>query len=225
MPIPKQLQGLYDDPRMKRFSSIQCAFSCRISDLDFRGDLIIDVPEKHLNTIGAPKIVLREFSHEESYAPDGMTVLQSMIFCDEKRSLDIIGLKKSNKSEYISLKKEFALATEEIIRKNLKKSDASLNLLDVWTPATYTRYTASEIGSYMSFIMPSKLMPTRKSNRIKGLSNVILATQWQQCPGGLPIAASGGRAAIKTVDRLEAAPERARERKLRPQTAAVQWRF
>ena len=222
LPVPYQLQKLYDNPRMKRFSSIQCAFACNLSDLDFSGDLVIDVSKKHLNTIGSSKIVLREFSHEKSYAPDGMTVLQSMIFCDEKRSLDIIKLKKSHKSDYLTFKKNFASATEEIIKKNLKNSAADLKLLDVWTPATYKRYTASDIGSYMSFIMPSKIIPSRKSNRIKGLSNVILATQWQQCPGGLPIAAVGGRAAIKTVDQLEAAPKRARERKLRPQTAAVQ---
>ena len=78
-----------------------------------------------------------------------------------------------------------------------------LKCIDVWTPATYQRFTSSEIGSWMSFVLPSKKFPVRIKNRIKGLSNVVLATQWQQAPGGLPIAAEGGRLAIQTVTKLE----------------------
>ena len=55
----------------------------------------------------------------------------------------------------------------------------------------------------MSFALPAKVFPGRLSNRIPGLSNVILATQWQQSPGGLPIAADGGKKAIRTVNELE----------------------
>ena len=70
-------------------------------------------------------------------------------------------------------------------------------------PATYRRYTNADIGSWMSFALPAKVIPLRKDNRIKGLENVLLATQWQQSPGGLPIAANCGKKAIRTIDELE----------------------
>ena len=46
-------------------------------------------------------------------------------------------------------------------------------------------------------------MPTRKSNRIKELDNVILATQWIQAPGGLPIAAELGKLAAEEIAKIE----------------------
>ena len=203
LPLPPQLNKMYNDHRFKRFSSIQCAFAAKINCIDFRGDLVIGVPDKHLKEIGAKTIVIREFSHEKSYAPEGETVLQVMSFCDENDCLDAIRQRELNRSAYTKRKKDFADAAAKIIEKAVPALKNELALLDVWTPATYRRYVDSEIGSYMSFIMPSKMIPTRKSNEIKGLSNVFLATQWQQCPGGLPIAAACGKEAAETVDAIE----------------------
>ena len=52
---------------------------------------------------------------------------------------------------------------------------------------------------FMSFTLPSKTLPLRFSNKIPGLSNVFLASQWQQLPGGLPIAAESGKLAAETI--------------------------
>ena len=70
----------------------------------------------------------------------------------------------------------------------------------MWTPATYNRYVGSEIGSFMSFALPKRTPPLKISGKIEGLRNVVLATQWQQAPGGLPIAALFGREAITTIE-------------------------
>ena len=55
----------------------------------------------------------------------------------------------------------------------------------------------------MSFAFGPRYIPLRTSNKINGLKNVILATQWLQPPGGLPIAAEGGKLAIQAIDKLE----------------------
>ena len=73
----------------------------------------------------------------------------------------------------------------------------------MWTPATYRRYTNSEIGSFMSFAFPAKIFPKKVPNRISSVKNVVLATQWLQAPGGLPIAAGSGKKAIDTIIRKE----------------------
>lgn len=203
LPLPSQLQKMYSDSRFKRFSGVQCAFACQKEDLNFRGDLILSVPDDLLSKIGADRLMLREFSHEESYAPAGETVLQVMTFCDEDACAKIIRSREINRVAYNQKKKDFATAAEKIIEEAIPSLKGEIRLLDVWTPATYRRFTDSEIGSYMSFILPKKTIPLRKKNKVDGISNVILATQWQQCPGGLPIAAGCGKYAVSTVDALE----------------------
>ena len=61
-----------------------------------------------------------------------------------------------------------------------------LAVLDVWTPATYKRYTGAETGSFMSFAFSGGAYPKKLGNRVKGVKNLILATQWLRPPGGLP---------------------------------------
>ena len=203
MPMPSQLKKMYSDSRFQRFSGVHCAFACKKEDLDFCGDLVLRVPDNYLSKIGADHLILREFSHEESYAPVGETVLQVMTFCDEDTCTKYIRSREINRLAYNQKKKDFAFAAEKIIEEAIPTLKGEIKLLDVWTPATYRRFTDSEIGSYMSFIMPKKTIPLRKKNKVDRISNVILATQWQQCPGGLPIAAGCGKYAISTIDALE----------------------
>ena len=88
---------------------------------------------------------------------------------------------------------------KDIIVNEFPILENKLTCIDVWTPASYKRYTNSDIGSFMSFIFPPKTLPIKISNKIKGLDNVFLATQWQQSPGGLPIAAKLGKQAIEEI--------------------------
>ena len=74
----------------------------------------------------------------------------------------------------------------------------------------------------MSFALPKGRFPVRQSNRIEGLDNVILATQWQQMPGGLPIAAEGGKRAVETVNELEFEAYQAKERADRVKRRSLQ---
>ena len=92
---------------------------------------------------------------------------------------------------------------QRLIEEHFPQLKDKLKCIDVWTPATYRRYTDTEIGSWMSFALPSKMFPLRAGNAVGGLSNVVLATQWQQPPGGLPIAAEGGKLAIQTILKKE----------------------
>lgn len=111
--------------------------------------------------------------------------------------------RREDRAGYKERKRETSELTRLLIEAQFPELAGKLTLLDVWTPATYRRYTDANIGSWMSFALPAKVFPGRLGNRIPGLSNVILATQWQQSPGGLPIAADGGKKAIRTVNELE----------------------
>ena len=202
LPMPKQLNKSYNDKRLIRFSSYHCAFACDTDKLDFKGDYIFEIPQEYQNKLHSRHLILREFTHESSFAPKGKTVLQALIFCSEEDCRSFISI-KNNKLAYESLKEELSIIILKLILMKFPKLKGKLHCIDVWTPATYKRFLGSDIGSYMSFALAPSHIPTQASHKIKGIKNVILATQWQQSPGGLPIAAYLGKSAIKTISNLE----------------------
>ena len=123
-----------------------------------------------------------------------------MIYCSEQDAQAFIDCKR-DPARYKRRKEEIAAAVEACIVGEKPELAGRLSCLDVWTPATYRRFVHSEMGSFMSFVLPAGYVPFRKSGKIKGLSNVVMATQWQQPPGGLPIAAETGKYAIKRICR------------------------
>lgn len=200
--MPKQLRAQYENPEMIRFSSYHCAFTCDTANLPFCGDRVLEVPKKHRGTITSDYIIIREFSHEPSFAPSGKNIIQAMIYCKEDVASEFIAM-HDNSDEYRERKRAIASAVEDIILGSFPELDGLLSCLDVWTPATYKRYVHSEIGSWMSFALTPSVAPVKITNRIEGVKNVILATQWLQSPGGLPIAAESGRCAIKTISSID----------------------
>ena len=145
-----------------------------------------------------PRGILREYAHEGDFAPAGKSLIQTMVYCSEKECRRFIELKK-DPAAYREYKKAIADETMALIERRYPVLQGKLQCLDVWTPATYKRYTGADVGSYMGFVFPKKLNPIFMSGKFKGLANVYLATQWQQAPGGLPVAAKAGEAAIKAI--------------------------
>lgn len=208
--MPKPLQKLYADPNMLRFSGYQCAFSCDENALPFRGDFLFPVPKKFQAKLHTKNMILREFSHEKEFAPKGKTVLQSLTFCDEKTSKEFI-LLHDDPAKYKAKKREIANAVSSLITEKFPILKGKIRCLDVWTPATYKRYTQSEIGSFMSFVFPPNTPPKRIDNRVSGIKNLLLATQWLQAPGGLPISAEAGKRAVEIIRKKEKTGKKIRE--------------
>ncbi len=196
--MPKPFLKCYQNPKMLRFSSIHCAFACATDKLPFRGDFIFRLPKKEQAALKSENLIIREFSHEKSFAPKGETIIQSLTFCDEQTCREFIDMRK-NTVKYRARKAELAEKIKELIIKKFPQLNEKLTCVDVWTPATYHRYTNAEIGSYMSFLFPSKTLPKKLNNLVKERPRVILASQWLQAPGGLPIAAQVGKDAIKRI--------------------------
>jgi len=203
IPMPKQLQKMYDDEKLCTFSSTQCAFACEKKDLPFSGEVIFDLSETESIELCAESLFVKEFSYEKSFAPEGSTVLQTMVFFKEDVSEKYIKLRENDREEYKKQKKNIAKTVVSALERYYVGLKDKLKLLDVWTPATYKRYTNSQSGAYMTFGFSKKVAPIRKSNRVKGVKNMVLATQWIQALGGLPIAAECGKIAIKTIEKLK----------------------
>lgn len=199
MPLPKYFAKQYAQRKLMRFSSYQCAIACDAGTLPFKGDLTFELKPEYRRGLMTKFLILREFSHEKSFAPDGKNVIQAMIYCSERAAENFIRLRERNREAYEKRKKRMADLIIAAVSDEFPGLSGKLRCIDVWTPATYKRYVGSEIGSFMGFAFSSGFIPQRLKNAVAGLKNVFLASQWQRAPGGLPIAAESGREAVKRI--------------------------
>lgn len=58
-------------------------------------------------------------------------------------------------------------------------------------------------GAYMSFITKKGVKAFKVKGVVKGLSNVLIASQWVMAPGGLPVAAAAGKFAVQRILKVE----------------------
>ena len=196
--MPKRLQKEYDRADMHRFSSYHCALACDAAELPFESDYIFEIPEQYRTHLQTEHLVVREFSHEKAFAPEGKNILQTLTLCGEEEAKEFIRLKE-DKAAYAEKKRNIADNVIEVLTHKFPSLKGKLKCLDVWTPATYQRYTGSEIGSWMSFILPPRRIPRKLDNRAEPFKNVVFATQWLSAPGGLPVAATEGKRAIDRI--------------------------
>lgn len=213
--MPSRLRAVFRDYEQIRFSGLHAAFRVPSDALTFRGDLILPLEEQSRTFCGGDQVILREFSHEPTFAPTGNTVVAASVFCSEETAVRFIR-GSHDKQLYRDMKRQTAEMFRDALMENLNNTDKDIHLLDVWTPATYRRFVHSEVGSFMSFVLRPGMIPHKLPNRLPGVDNVILAGQWLRAPGGLPLAAAEGERAAETITRLEAKarPVRSKRRAL-----------
>ena len=198
--LPPFFEKRLASPKRARFSACHAAFGVSLPSLPFRGDLVLHRGENR-------RLILREFSHEPSFSPEGRCLLQAMEFCDEKRARYFLQLKK-DPAAYRAEKDAFAREAARAVEKRFPSLTGKLKLLDVWTPASYKRYLGTETGSFMGFAFAGGVLPKKAPCRIPGHKRLVLAGQWIEEPGGLPIAAESGRRAALFITRLAEKNER-----------------
>lgn len=194
--MDKKLKQCYDDrAAYPAFSAFHMAFSVNVDT--FNESLVFFDCEPY--TVAGKtytRTSLKNYSYEPSFAPAGKMVIQvSIPQFDE----DFAYWKSLGKEAYKQEKLVIAEAIKQRIITRYPQAATSIELLDTWTPVTYERYCNSYRGSYMAFVMTKDTKQATISAKIKGLSNVLLASQWQMSPGGLPTAAAGGKSAIQHI--------------------------
>lgn len=201
--MPQRLRRCYaDDKRYPVFSSFHAAFAADVLPQKLRHTEIFDVPPVQVGRVSVRRMAVREYSHEPSFAPEGKTVIQSMVF---QRADDCENWQKmrADAAAYKAEKMRIAGQMMSGLEAHCPELCGKLRVLDTWTPATYNRYFGAYKGAYMCFAMLPGIRGRRVGSRIRGLENVVLASQWQQMPGGLPTALNAGRAAADVIAALD----------------------
>lgn len=201
--MPRQLRRRARDPRSERFSSFHCAFACEGRGLPFTGDLVAELTDELRYAFGTEYLVMREFSHEPGFAPEGKSLIQAMCFCTREHCERLIEL-SAHREAYREEKRRLTDLILRAVTQRVPQLTGRLRCIDSWSPATYRRFTGAPLGAYLGYILPSGRIPRMTPPGVSGLSNVFLATQLQQDPGGLPAAAGAGLLAAEAIRRAEA---------------------
>ena len=203
--MPSSLAKYYKNKKaFPIFSAFQVAFKVKCEGVPFKTCTIFESRPFFINDYEVSRFVLREYSYEQ-YAPEGENIFQTMIFQAEDNCRWWLDLYENNKEVYNFQKQEAAKAILERIEERYPNIKNKIEILDIWTPATYKRYFSSNLGSFMSFALTGKGVPMPIQNTPKGYKNIVFASQWQKAPGGLPIALMSAKKACKKIVSMEKA--------------------
>ena len=192
---PAALGRIDRDPRTPHISSLHAAFSLMSPfPPGAAWTTVIGGDPAALPKRTGGRLILRSFAHEPGFSPEGKTVLQATCFLSGEEADGWF----CPEADYKTKKDAFVSAALDAVKTAFPYS--SPDVIDAWTPATYERFTGADRGDYIGWLVPAGLMPPRLAERVKGISNLSIASGWCRMPGGLPTAArSGARAAADVL--------------------------
>ncbi len=149
-------------------------------------------------------ITIRNYNYDQdTYVKDGKTIYMVLLDQYSENYKYWNSLYYENKREYNRKKNDLAEAVKGRIIQKFPQFADNLTILDVSTPKTLNRYTNASRGAYMGFLFNKRVNRLTHNGFVKGLSNFVMAGQWMQCPGGLPLALASGKFAIQQICKRE----------------------
>lgn len=181
-------------------SKFQIALSVDKELCPVEGTLFIDSDKIKIATSSIERICVVGYGYEKDFAPVGKTVLQLKI---EQNEIDYNYWKFFSESTYKKKKAEYADIVLKQLLKRYPQLEGHYEILDIWTPRTYHTMCNAFKGAFMRFKERAGVKGMASNGKIEKVSNLYLASQWMQSPGGLPTAAAAGKFAIQHILRSE----------------------
>jgi phytoene dehydrogenase-like protein len=153
-------------------------------------NIIFDKPVYIDPKNSAKDIGLKIYNFDPTLAPIGKTVFTALITTDYQYWVD---LKANNIEQYDKEKERIADEVTEELEKKFGGIKDALEVIDVATPATYTRYTNNWMGSFEGWIPTVDNFSKNMKKTLPNLSNFYMIGQWVQPGGGLPTGGMHGR--------------------------------
>ena len=201
--MPKSLKEAYSHrDKYPVISGFHVAFSVDDISDELSGVHIMDCePFKIANSV-INRISYHGYNDQPDFAPEGKSILQSS-FVQTEFDYEYWNMLYQNHEAYKKVKYSLAEEVKKRLLTRFPNLQGKIQILDVWTPATYHRYCNSYCGAYMSFIITKHAKDQRIAGKIKGLDNVMIASQWLMGPGGLPTAAAMGKFSAQRIMKKE----------------------
>lgn len=191
--MPRGLGKMYENREKYPVSSgFQIAYAVDGVFGELTGTRIFSCEPLQVGNQTVQSMSIQSYDYEPDFAPEGKTVLQSN-FSQTEEDYRYWESLYPHKETYRKRKKETAGRAMERVIAEYPFLKGKIRILDVWTPMTYTEYCNAYKGAYMSFVTTRQAKSITVPGKVKGLDNVLLASQWLMGPGGLPTAAAMGK--------------------------------
>lgn len=138
---------------------------------------------------------LRIFNHDNSFAPEGKTVVQVAVYTDFDYWYNL----QDNRALYEAEKAKLADNVIHRLEMIYPGISAQVEMTDVATPYTFWRYTRNRRGSWEGWLPTPETVRTMIPITLPGLSNFFMAGQWVLPAAGVPQVLSSGRNLVKTL--------------------------
>lgn len=201
----KKLKRMYDNPKDYILaSSIYISLGIEANLEAHPRTEWLSVPPFTFHTQTVNHLAFTTYHYEPSFAPEGKTLITVPINVFGKESYDYWANLYQDQPKYKEEKQRIGEAVIQGLESHYPKLLGKIELLDVATPITYTRYANAHQGAYMPFFMTinSKMM-FNHNGKIKGLKNCYLSGQWIAMGGGLPGALMTGKETIQRICKKE----------------------
>ena len=183
------------------YSAFHVAYSCDGLFYEVGDSLGFECNPIEVGMQKTDRIYLKNYRDYGDYiAPEGKTVIQVMVIQYEKDFKFWKKLYKSDVKRYYQAKNNIAKAIMAEIVKKYPQYEGKMEILDTWTPYTYARRNNDTNGSYMRFITTAISRKANISAEVRGVENVFLSSHILRYPGGLPMAALSGKAAVDIIE-------------------------
>lgn len=202
--MPKSLKTLYRETKGYRLSSgfhvsfgVVGSDSCSVKGATIFPCESFKVGEKNCGFMGT-----RMYDYDADLFPSDKRVIQCNFLQDEE-DYEYWKSIYNDRERYNAEKKRIAQDVEKRIIKHFPELEGRLELLCTYSPYTFTKWCGAYKGAYMSFYEQNGFKALTMKNTMKGLSNVILASQWTAMNGGLPIAVTSGKFAAQKLPKAQ----------------------
>lgn len=191
--MPNKLKEMYAERKKYPVSSgFQIAYAVDGVFPELTGTRVFSCNEMSVGQQNVQCMSIQSYDYEPDFAPAGKMILQTN-FSQTEEDYEYWKTLYTDKVVYEEKKAEIAAQAMKRVVTEYPFLDGKLRVIDVWTPMTYTRYCNSYRGAYMSFVTTKQAKSIIVPGVVKGINNVLLASQWLMGPGGLPTAAAMGK--------------------------------
>lgn len=191
--MPKGLRKMYENREQYPVNSgFQIAYAVDGVYAELTGTRVFSCEEMTVGAHPVSSMSVQSYEYEPDFAPEGKMVLQTN-FAQTQEDYDYWKSLYTDKAAYEKKKAEIAGQAMKRVMAEYPFLNGKIRVIDVWSPMTYVRYCNAYQGAYMSFVTTKQAKSITVPGVVKGMDNVLLASQWLMGPGGLPTAAAMGK--------------------------------
>ena len=191
--MPKGLKKMYTERDKYPVSSgFQMAYAVDGVFPELTGTRVFSCNEMKVGSQTVECMSIQSYDYEPDFAPEGKMILQTN-FSQIESDYTYWESLYEDKAKYEQMKAEIAEQALQRVVSEYPFLEGKIRVIDIWSPMTYTRYYNSYKGAYMSFVTTKHAKSITVPGVVKGIDNILLASQWLMGPGGLPTAAAMGK--------------------------------